>query len=82
MSNCIRLTDGGSIEVRLPSDPDCNLCSSRDREPKDARDIIFSNRHGQNSFVLSLCARHRLDLVMALLVGQTMEVPNGTFSTG
>ena len=65
----------GYIEVRFPrdpSDPYCNLCGSKD-EPKDAREVAFFTRYGQNVITLGLCVRHRLDLVTALMVGQSME---------
>ena len=75
MSQCIILTDGGRIEVRVTDNPYCNLCGSHG-EPKDVRELAFYTKHNQNLITLGFCMRHRLDLAMALLVGQMMEVPH------
>lgn len=74
MSNCISI---GRVEVRMPRPGNeyCNLCSFT-QEPKDVRVLAFYTRHGQNIITLKLCQRHRLDLVLALTIAQSMEVPH------
>ncbi len=54
------------------SDPYCNLCSTKEGTPIDARSIGFYTRQEQNVFTLLLCQTHRIDLMQTL--AKTLEI--------